>query len=241
MSLIKQKWSPLEGTPRDGLSLTRHRKERNTKAEEENGALTFDPSVTSSDDVSELFRAFVDPARQDDPPAMRPRTGIQVDREAAEVHLIEISHKQPKVDRVRPPTKPPSFVAFFGKDYPRNALFEATRHARTRNVIPGELVAALYAARTVPNDAPLHLVSPSRALRDILFHRLRGWEDKGWIGVEYAEYTRALIGTLRGQCAVTTLRSEVLAAEWSWIDRVRDTANTEDPQNAIQRREVPPR
>jgi hypothetical protein len=55
----------------DNLSLMKRRKERNQRAKEENDAITFDPSITTKEDLSECFRVFTDPQRQSRNPAQR--------------------------------------------------------------------------------------------------------------------------------------------------------------------------
>ena len=57
------------GINHDNLSLTNRRKELNQRAREENGKITFDPSITAKDDLSDCFRIFTDPQRLTQLPA----------------------------------------------------------------------------------------------------------------------------------------------------------------------------
>jgi hypothetical protein len=61
------------GDRHDNLSLTKRRKEQNRRAKEINGAITFDPSIATKDDLSECFRVFTDPQRTARHPAQRPQ------------------------------------------------------------------------------------------------------------------------------------------------------------------------
>ena len=64
------KLNPLHiGNRPDNLSLTKRRKEQNQTAKKENGSITFDPSITTKEDLSECFRVFTDPQRKTRHPA----------------------------------------------------------------------------------------------------------------------------------------------------------------------------
>ncbi|KAH9926056.1 uncharacterized protein B0H18DRAFT_876724, partial [Fomitopsis serialis] len=58
-----------------------------------------------------------------------------------------------------------------------------------------------------PWDAPLHFISRSTELAEALTSKLIPCEDRGWIEVDGATYTRALVNQLRQRCAVTTFRT----------------------------------
>ncbi|KAH9832068.1 uncharacterized protein C8Q71DRAFT_695173, partial [Rhodofomes roseus] len=79
---IGLKWNPSDPSPNDRLTLTKSRKEANTKALDKNGEyVTFDPSVTERGGIAEAFRVFVDEDNIDNPPAIRARRGIVVESE----------------------------------------------------------------------------------------------------------------------------------------------------------------
>ncbi|KAH9841157.1 ribonuclease H-like protein, partial [Rhodofomes roseus] len=69
----------------------------------------------------------------------------------------------------------------------------------------GEIVAALKAVLDTPKDAPLHILCSPQLIK-ALTTDLPRWEDKGWIEVANATYTRALVNQLRQRCAPTTLK-----------------------------------
>ena len=68
---VKPKWHPDHQPPGDELTLTTRRKTKNITAKLAGEDVTFDPSVTSDSPLEEAFRAFVDPATHDCPPAIR--------------------------------------------------------------------------------------------------------------------------------------------------------------------------
>ncbi|KAH9838264.1 uncharacterized protein C8Q71DRAFT_682019, partial [Rhodofomes roseus] len=89
LAQVQPKWHPDLVSPKDGLTLTRRRKEQNIKAlDEAQGDITFDPSLTSRGHVTEAFRAFVDPNVHDEPPAIRARRGRIVEDEAVTAYVV---------------------------------------------------------------------------------------------------------------------------------------------------------
>lgn len=74
-------------THRDGLSLTRTRKTNNEHAQQNNGVITFDPSITCKADLSECFRIFTNPDKVTNIPAKRLRAhGIMLRDQQIEVY-----------------------------------------------------------------------------------------------------------------------------------------------------------
>ena len=61
----------------------------------------------------------------------------------------------------------------------------------------GEVVAALHMTLRMPKDVPLHLISNSPLLCDIIFKNSPKWEDSGWLRVADAPYIHALLCQLR--------------------------------------------
>ncbi|KAH9913115.1 uncharacterized protein B0H18DRAFT_888831, partial [Fomitopsis serialis] len=152
---IRPKWHPDFTAPSDGLSLTRRRKDQNTAALLADDDVVFDPTVTSRGQVSEAFRAFVHPQVHDAPPAIRARPGRQIVEESTTVVILntkEIASKSQKARKVN------VGFAYFGERDRRNALVEQTIIERSPGDALGGIMAALYAAETVPWDAPIHLV-----------------------------------------------------------------------------------
>ncbi|EPS95521.1 hypothetical protein FOMPIDRAFT_1108758, partial [Fomitopsis schrenkii] len=83
---IRPKWHPDADAQADGLTLTSRRKEKNRVALSKGEDLIFDPTVTSDEPLEESFRAFVDPAAHDRPPAIRRRAGRTVEQERRTVY-----------------------------------------------------------------------------------------------------------------------------------------------------------
>lgn len=94
---ILPKFNPLTpGHNRGNLSLTEQRKRRNVIAKTLDGEITFDPSITSKEDLSECFRIFTDPSRISNSPAKR------VEPRETRLRLQEISvHTGPHRRRMR--------------------------------------------------------------------------------------------------------------------------------------------
>jgi len=63
------KVNPTQTHPADNLTLTRRRIEKNQMAQQEGGALTFNPSTTTSSNLADCFRIFTDPRHISDMPA----------------------------------------------------------------------------------------------------------------------------------------------------------------------------
>ncbi|KAH9911756.1 uncharacterized protein B0H18DRAFT_891831, partial [Fomitopsis serialis] len=158
LDLIRPKWHPSFTAPRDGLSLTRRRREVNETALLSEDSVTFDPSVTSRGNITEAFRAFVDTTVHDAPPAIRRRPGRTVAEEAETVYLLDTKDVLKQAGRNRPPERHVGF-AFFGDGDRRNTIVAQTLPEENEGNALGSILAALYAAETVPGDAPLHLVS----------------------------------------------------------------------------------
>jgi len=63
LSLIPPKHNPTAQEPPDGMSLTRTRKLGNKRVKQEDGMISFNPSITCKDSLAECFRIFTDPNR----------------------------------------------------------------------------------------------------------------------------------------------------------------------------------
>ncbi|KZT25980.1 hypothetical protein NEOLEDRAFT_1047745, partial [Neolentinus lepideus HHB14362 ss-1] len=58
---LSPKTNPASHPPRDNLTLTHCRLEKNRQARRERGNITFDPSITTKSNIAECFRVFVSP------------------------------------------------------------------------------------------------------------------------------------------------------------------------------------
>ncbi|KAH9913119.1 uncharacterized protein B0H18DRAFT_888756, partial [Fomitopsis serialis] len=93
-----------------------------------------------------------------------------------------------------------------------------------RTTESGEITAALYAVKTAPIDAPLHLIGETNALSDNLVKDLQKWENRGWIEVPNAPLLRAVTATIRKRCAVTTFSKAATEDDWKQMEKARDKA-----------------
>ena len=205
LAQIRPKWHPDIDSTVDGLSLTPQRKSRNAIAVTEGTDVLFDPSVTSDSPAEEAFRAFVDPATHDRPPAIRRRPGRTVQQEACEVYILE-GRKQ--LSQQGNAAKPSIGFAKSVGTYPWQTLVKNINEQNTDLPGSGLVAAALYATSHIPGDVPLRIVSETGTLRDILTTKRQAWEDRGWSGVKGAHHIRLLINKLRQRCAATTLGIE---------------------------------
>ena len=83
IKLIPPKLNPThQGYHHGNLSLTRTRKGQNMRAQVENGAILFDPTITTKNNLAECFRIFTDPAKISNELAMRHQDPRMNDRHA---------------------------------------------------------------------------------------------------------------------------------------------------------------
>ena len=200
---IKPKWHPNTTSPEDGLTLTKRRKDANVTALADNGTLIFDPTVTQHGDLSEAFRAFVDPHVHDEPPAVRRARGRIVTAETCVMNIVTGTVNQGQ----DPPAIPMGAgYADCVRGDTQSALVQMSIEKERDSPGSGAVIAALAATLTAPKDAPLHLVLETDELTKMLFEKLPSWENEGWIGVRGATYLKALVNQLRQRCAPTTFR-----------------------------------
>ncbi|KAH9914293.1 uncharacterized protein B0H18DRAFT_865532, partial [Fomitopsis serialis] len=158
LSTVRPKWHPSFTAPLDGLSLSRRRTELNDAALLAEDCVTFDPSVTARGTVTEAFRTFVDPEVHNAPPAIRRRPGQQVQEEASTVVILG-TRDVPVPRGTRRPTNRHAGFVFFGENDPRNSVVTQVQSEANSGDALGGVMAALHAVKTLPGDAPLHLVT----------------------------------------------------------------------------------
>ncbi|EPS95585.1 hypothetical protein FOMPIDRAFT_48592 [Fomitopsis schrenkii] len=214
---ILPKWHPGEESPKDGLSLTKRREERNEDAFNEGGILTFNPSITQRGELENAFRVFVDPAVHNEPPATRRARGRIVNDETTKIHIVGRQKNSPLTERLPQGT---GYARCIEGDI-RSALVQPARESEREFQGCGAAIAALGAALAAPRDAPLHYLLDSKDLINILFKNLPEWENEGWIGVRGATYIRALVNQLRQRTAPTTFKKAKSEKERADIDEAR--------------------
>ncbi|EPS94794.1 hypothetical protein FOMPIDRAFT_25316, partial [Fomitopsis schrenkii] len=236
LALVKPKWHPDHIGPMDGLTLTRRREERNKEALDEDGTITFNPSVTERGGISEAFRIFVDPSMHDKPPAVRRKRGIQVNEEAATIYIIGSKDKEAEANDgdARKGNAPPRGYAYKTNGHAMNGEAKPDTETQCANPRPlGEILAATIAVERTPLDAPLHMICTSSFLPKALTQKIGEWEDRAWLRVEHAPFLYTLVGKLRKRCAITTLRKATSGADWKIIDNAKvewkGRTNEDDP------------
>ncbi|KAH9837260.1 uncharacterized protein C8Q71DRAFT_707100, partial [Rhodofomes roseus] len=156
LAQVHPKWHPDIESPKDGLTLTRRRKDKNEQAlEEAEGDVVFDPSLTSRGHIAEAFRVFVDPRVHDEPPAIRAKRGRIVEDEAVTAYIVE-SVAQVHLPRGTDPM-PLDHGFVFYPDSGRGELVWPGHNAQTMSHPMGAAVAALKIVSDTPRDAPLRI------------------------------------------------------------------------------------
>ena len=183
----------------DNLTLTKRRKEQNKKAKEENGAIIFDPSVTTKDDLSECFRVFTEPQRTSKNPAQHAQNDGMNNRHNEILVYTDGSCTNNGKANARC-----GGGIWFGQNDPRNKAIKIPGNAQSNQI--GETAAVITTLQDTPHFIPLEIASDSKYVIDGLTTNLQNWEDKGWIGVDNATFFRKAAFLLRQRSARTTFR-----------------------------------
>jgi len=172
------KTNPLHpGDGHDNLSLTKRRKEQNRKAKEENGTITFDPTMTSKNDIAECFRAFTNPQR----PTTRPAQRLRADHDNNRHDTIQVYTDGACLNNGKANARCGGGV-WFGPDDPRNLAFRVPGNHQSNQI--GELAATVVAIQRTPHFYPLEIISDSQYVIKGLTEHLHHWEDRGWIRIQ---------------------------------------------------------
>ncbi|KAI0650458.1 hypothetical protein C8Q79DRAFT_902247, partial [Trametes meyenii] len=150
VSKLCRTWNPKRRGNNDGLTLTKNREEANAVARTECGRVIFDPTMTTTLPVGNVFRAFVRPG-EDCGVALRPAKGRQVEQEEVEIHTDGAC-----VSNGMANARAGSGL-WYGPDDPRNMSVRVPMDRPTNQV--AEFYAVLVAAKETPPFAPLHIVS----------------------------------------------------------------------------------
>ncbi|KAI0683371.1 hypothetical protein BC835DRAFT_1231253, partial [Cytidiella melzeri] len=148
---LHNKWHPTANPPDDKLTLTRHRKEKNRRARIEGPSLTFNPSVTKGDNVSDGFRVFTNPAITSCKPAHRPPTPAIRRRDILTVYT-DGSCLNNGAANARAGAR-----IWYGTGDPRNTAIRVPGPTQTNQA--GEILAIQRVATLTPPSRPLHIVS----------------------------------------------------------------------------------
>ncbi|KAI0699470.1 ribonuclease H-like domain-containing protein [Cytidiella melzeri] len=190
------KWKPNYLPPDDKLTLTRHRKDKNRRALLEGKALTFNPSVTAGDNVSDGFWVFANPSVTSHLPA-HPALTPPGGRWHKTVVYTDGSCIHNGAANARAGTG-----VWYGPNDPRNLATRVPGSPQTNQT--GEILAIQRAAALAPPAQPLHIISDSRYTIDGLTVHLPKWRDRGWVGVNNALLFQSTAYHLQKRSAVTT-------------------------------------
>ena len=197
---ISPKWNPLDQElPPDPLSLTPSRKTRNQLARHNNGAITFDPSVTCKDNLANAFRVFINPRLLSNLPALRrPTAGRNPDSRKITIYTDGACINNGKRNATC------GSGIWVEHDSPLNKAFRVSGMAQSNQV--GEIAAIILAVTSVPLSQPLEIISDSKYAIEGLTTHLQSWEDQGWIGIKNAQLFHRAAFLLRRRTAPTTFK-----------------------------------
>jgi ribonuclease HI/exonuclease III len=185
--------------PSDGLTLTHRRNEKNARAiKARRGLVTFDPSVTVKNTLSECVRFFVDPLKLSDDPAHRlvnPVRGLNLETLRRVVYTDGSCTGNGTVNAVC------GAGVWFGRDDPRNVAARIPGPLQSNQV--GEIAATIIALQKTPPEVPITIRTDSLYVMDGMTRFLGDWEDRGWVRVKNAELFKSLAYQLRRRTAQT--------------------------------------
>ena len=197
---IFPKLNPLLRDERHGnLSLTPTRKLWNRIARETNGEITFDPTITSKENLSECFRVFADPERISKYPAQRHISeGANQRHEEIEIFTDGACFNNGKLNARC------GGGIWFGQNDHRNRAIRTPGKHHSNQI--GELTAIIAAIQAMPNFIPIKIVTDSTyAIKGLTTH-LPTWENIGWISIKNAKFFKRAAYLLRQRTASTRFK-----------------------------------
>lgn len=195
---IEKKFNPLNKPKIDNLSLTKNRLENNRREREENGYITFDPSIKKDDDITHIIRVFTNPnATCKDPAYRKTRDGRAW--EPKEQVWTDGSCLNQGTDEAKT-----GAGVFFGPDSNKNMAIRVPGESQSNNI--GELVGVIKAIEVVTPFTPLDIITDSKHVMDRVTTNLTSWEENGWIGVENKKEFKVLVAKLRARGAPTRFK-----------------------------------
>lgn len=194
---IAPKLNPLpSGHQHGGLSLTKRRKTTNWHAKQNNGAILFDPTLTTKEDIAECFRTFTDPSNISKTPAKR----LQPQATGLRHEEINVYTDGACLNNGKANAKCGSGI-WFGPNDERNQAIRVPGETQSNQV--GELAAVIKAVEITPVSWPLKIHTDSKYVINGLTTHLSTWEDQGWIGVKNADFFKRAAYLLKRRSAPT--------------------------------------
>ena len=197
---IFPKYNPLlPGERHDFLSLTRRRKERNIRARENDGEITFDPSITSKNNLAECFRIFTEPDRITNIPAKRLQAhGAVRSNQQTTVYTDGACYNNGKANARC------GCGVWLGPDNPQNQALRVPGDDQSNQA--GEIAAVILAINKIQASWPLKIITDSKYTINGLTKHLKEWEDHGWIGIKNKRLFKKAAHILKRRTAPTTFQ-----------------------------------
>lgn len=198
MERIEKKYNPLNRPPIDNLSLTKKRIEGNKKAREENGFVTFDPSIKREDDIAHIIRVFTEPEAKCTDPAYR-KNRENIGFEPREQVWTDGSCRNFGTEEART-----GAGVYFGPNSTKNKAIRVPGETQSNNV--GEIIGAIQEIDEVSPFTPLDVITDSKLVMDGVTINLKNWEERGWIGIKNRDEFKVLVAKLRARGAPTRFK-----------------------------------
>jgi len=183
----------------DCMSLTRTWKLINERARQENGEITFNPSITCKENLAECFWVFSHPNGNPTQMARRYKHCGPIPQ-CAEVMVYTDGACMNNGKRN---TRCGSGV-WFGQDDPRNKAIQIPGDSQSNQV--GEVAAVIATLEIVPPYQPAKIITDSKYVIEGLTTHLESWENNGWIGIKNAKLFRKAAHLMRYRSVRTTLQ-----------------------------------
>lgn len=199
LNKLKPRYKPGHNPEQDNLSLTQGRKESNKAMRDNDGYITFNPSLVKGENLESNFRVFGSNQNTDQAPAFRRRPPLgAMEEDTRTVYTSGACAKAGHEDASA------GGGVWYGEDDDENAALRVPGERRSK--LSGEIAAVLHVAQCASPFAPLRIVSTSKEMVDILTHRLPGLEEAGYIKVADRDLIKATVATLRERGSVTEMR-----------------------------------
>jgi ribonuclease HI len=190
---LTTKFNPYHNPAPDNLMLTRRRKLGNLRAKQNNGQITFDPSITSKTNLAECFQVFTRNSQIITTPAEHqpPANGITLHHQNITVYIdgscIDNGETNARC----------GVGIWFGKDDPKNKnkYFQVDGPHMSNQI--DKLATITRALEVTPNHTPLTINTDCKYMIEGLTIHLQKWEDMGWIGISNKKWFQRATYLLR--------------------------------------------
>ena len=199
LNLIPPKYNPTKQDLPDGMSLTRSRKLRNQIARQNNGEITFDPSMTCKESLAKCFRIFTDPNRTSNHMAKRYRQPGPILR----CRELTIYTNGACINNGKLNTQCGGGV-WFDQNNPRNLAIRIPGESQSNQV--GELAAVIAAINATAPYQHVKIITDSKYVIEGLTMHLESWENDGWIEIKTAPLFKKAAHLMRHRSAKTTFQ-----------------------------------